>query len=138
MKILDTITGSNIGGRDGQGQTADGKLDIKFSLAKALGGKGEGVTPEHLFAVGYSSCFAGAMQFVAAQKKIHLPKDFSITAKVDLTQNDEGNFQLQVELTAKAPGIEKAQLEDLLKVAHTVCPYSRAIHGNVDVKLTAV
>jgi Ohr subfamily peroxiredoxin len=137
MKILDSITGSNIGGRDGQGQTVDGKLDIKFSLAKALGGKGEGVTPEHLFAVGYSSCFAGAMQFVAGQKKIHLPKDFSITAKVDLTQTDEGNFQLQVGLTAKAPGIEKAQLEDLLKVAHTVCPYSRAIKGNVDVTLTA-
>ena len=136
-KVLDSITGSNIGGRDGQGSTVDGKLDIKFSLAKALGGKGEGVTPEHLFAVGYSSCFAGAMQFVAGQKKIHLPKDFSITAKVDLTQTDVGQFQLAVELTAKAPGIDKPVLEDLLATAHTVCPYSRAIHGNVDVKLSA-
>ena len=76
------------------------------------------------------------MQFVAGQKKIHLPPDFSITAKVDLTQTDAQQFQLAVELTAKAPGIEKAQLEDLLKVSHTVCPYSRAIHGNVDVKLS--
>jgi Ohr subfamily peroxiredoxin len=76
------------------------------------------------------------MQFVAGQKKIHLPPDFSITTKVDLGQTDEGNFQLAVELTAKAPGIEKSQLEELLKVAHTVCPYSRAIKGNVDVKLS--
>jgi len=45
-----------------------------FSLAKALGGKGEGATPEHMFALGYSACFASAMQFVAGQKKIHLPK----------------------------------------------------------------
>jgi lipoyl-dependent peroxiredoxin len=136
MKVLDTITGTNIGGRDGKGQTSDGKLDVKFSLAKALGGKGEGATPEHLFALGYSACFAGATQYVAGQKKIHLPPDFSITAKVDLTMTDEGNFQLQVELTAKAPGIDKAQLEELVKTAHTVCPYSRAIKGNVDVKLS--
>jgi len=136
MKILDTISATNIGGRDGKGRSSDGKLDIKFSLAKALGGKGEGATPEHLFALGYSACFASAMQYVAGQKKIHLPPDFSLTAKVDLTQTDEGNFQLQVELTAKAPGIEKAQLEELVKTAHTVCPYSRAIQGNVDVKLS--
>jgi Ohr subfamily peroxiredoxin len=137
MKVLDSITGSNVGGRDGKGSTVDGKLDVKFSLAKALGGKGEGVTPEHLFAVGYSSCFAGAMQFVAGHEKVKLPPDFSITAKVDLTQTDANQFQLQVELTAKAPGIEKAVLEELLAKAHTVCPYSRAIHGNVDVKLIA-
>lgn len=137
MKVLDSITGFNVGGRDGHGQTVDGKVDVKLSLAKSLGGKGEGITPEHLFAVGYSSCFAGAMQLVASQKKVHLPKDFSITAKVDLTMTDENKLQLQVELTAKAPGIDKATLEDLLATAHTVCPYSRAIHGNVDVRLTA-
>ena len=60
MKILDTISATNIGGRDGKGQTSDGKLDIKFSLAKAFGGKGEGATPEHLFGLGYSACFASA------------------------------------------------------------------------------
>jgi len=136
MKVLDTISATNIGGRNGKGKTSDGKLDVQFSLAKALGGKGEGATPEHMFALGYSACFASAMQFVAGQKKIHLPPDFSVTVKVDLTQTDEGNFQLQVELTAKAPGIDKAQLEELLKISHTVCPYSRAIKGNVDVKLS--
>lgn len=135
MKVLDSITGTNIGGRDGKGSTADGKLDVKFSLAKNLGGKGEGITPEHLFAVGYSACFAGAAQFVAGHKKIKLPADFSITAKVDLTMTDDNKFQLQVELTIKADGVDKAVLKELVEEAHTVCPYSRAIHGNVDVKL---
>jgi Ohr subfamily peroxiredoxin len=136
MKVLDTISATNIGGRNGKGKTSDGKVEIQFSLAKALGGKGEGATPEHMFALGYSACFASAMQFVAGQKKIHLPPDFSITTKVDLGQTDEGNFQLAVDLIAKAPGLEKSQLEELLKVSHTVCPYSRAIKGNVDVKLS--
>jgi len=136
MKVLDTISATNVGGRNGKGTSSDGKVEIQFSLAKALGGKGEGATPEHMFALGYSACFASAMQFVAGQKKIHLPPDFSITTKVDLGQTEEGKFQLAVELTAKAPGIEKAQLEELLNISHTVCPYSRAIHGNVDVKLS--
>ena len=136
MQVLDTISATNIGGRNGKGTSSDGKVEIQFSLAKALGGKGEGATPEHMFALGYSACFASAMQFVAGQMKVHLPPDFSVTTKVDLTKTDEGNFQLAVELIAKAPGIDKAQLEELLKISHTVCPYSRAIKGNVDVKLS--
>jgi osmotically inducible protein OsmC len=136
MKVLDTISATNIGGRNGKGKSSDGKVEIQFSLAKALGGKGEGATPEHMFALGYSACFASAMQFVAGQKKIHLPPDFSITTKVDLTQTDDSKFQLQVELIVKADGVEKAQLQELLEVADTVCPYSRAIKGNVDVKLS--
>jgi osmotically inducible protein OsmC len=136
MTVLDSISATTTGGRDGQGESSDGKLKVKFSLAKALGGKGEGITPEHLFAQGYTACFGSALQYVAGQKKVHLPADFSITAKVDLAKADDGNFQLVVELIAKAPGIDKAQLEEFVKIAHTVCPYSRAIHGNVPVKLT--
>jgi osmotically inducible protein OsmC len=135
-KVLDTISATNVGGRNGKGTSSDGKVEIQFSLAKALGGKGEGATPEHLFALGYSACFASAMQYVAGQKKIHLPPDFSITAKVDLTQTYAQQFQLAVELVAKADGVEKSQLEELLKISDTVCPYSRAIKGNVDVKLS--
>jgi lipoyl-dependent peroxiredoxin len=137
MTVLDSISATTIGGRDGHGESSDGKLKVKFSLAKALGGKGEGITPEHLFAQGYAACFGSALQFFAGQKKIHLPADFSITSKVDLTKTDEGNFQLQVELIGKAPGIDKAQIEELMKSADTICPYSRAIRGNVKVTLTA-
>jgi Ohr subfamily peroxiredoxin len=136
MKVLDTISATTTGGRNGQGQSSDGKLKVQFSLAKNLGGKGEGLTPEHLFAQGYSACFGGALQFVAGQKKIHTSPDLSITAKVDLCQTDDGKFQLAVELTAKDPSIEKDKLQELVEIAHTVCPYSRAIHGNVEVKLS--
>src|ERR1700761_2434832 len=136
MKVLDTISATTTGGRNGSGQSSDGKLKVQFSLAKNLGGKGDGLTPEHLFAQGYSACFGGALQFVAGQKKIKTSPDLSITAKVDLLQTDDSKFQLGVELTVKDPTIDKAQLQELMEVAHTVCPYSRAIHGNVDVKLS--
>jgi osmotically inducible protein OsmC len=136
MKVLDTISATTTGGRDGKGQTSDGKLDVKFSLMKALGGKGEGITPEHLFAQGYSACFGSALQYVAGLKKVHLPADFSITATVRIGQTDEGNFQLEADLLGKADGVDKATLEELMNTAHTVCPYSRGIKGNVPVTLS--
>jgi osmotically inducible protein OsmC len=136
MKLLDSISATTTGGRDGKGQTSDGKLDVKFSLMKALGGKGEGITPEHLFAQGYSACFGSALQYVAGLKKIHLPSDFSITATTRIGQTDEGNFQLETDLVGKADGVDKAVLQELMETAHTVCPYSRATKGNMPVKLS--
>jgi len=136
MKVLDTISATTTGGRNGTGSTSDGKLDVKFSLMKALGGKGDGLTPEHLFAQGYSACFGSALQYVAGLKKIHLPEDFSITATTRIGQTDEGNFQLETDLVGKAEGVDKAVLQELMETAHTVCPYSRATKGNMAVKLS--
>jgi Ohr subfamily peroxiredoxin len=137
MKTLSTISATTVGGRDGQGQTSDGKFKAEFALPKELGGRGkEGITPEHLFAQGYSACFGSALQFVAGQKKIRLSPDFSVTVTVDLLTTDAGGFALGAQLKANLPGVDKAQAEELVKIAHTVCPYSNAIKGNVDVKLS--
>src|SRR5476651_571674 len=120
MKILSTSSATTVGGRDGTGSSEDGKLNLEFALPKELGGKGkEGITPEHLFAQGYSACYGSALQFVAGQKKITLSPDFSVTVKVDLNMGDDG-FSLNVELIANLPGLEKAQVEELMKIADTV------------------
>ena len=137
MKVLTTISATTTGGRDGHGQTSDGKFKADFALPKELGGRGkEGISPEHLFAQGYSACFGSALQYVAGQKKIHLSPDFSVTVTVDLLQTDAGGFALGAKLKASLPGVEKAQAEEMVKIAHTVCPYSNAIKGNVDVELS--
>jgi len=137
MKTLTTISATTVGGRDGHGQTSDGKVKADFALPKELGGRGkDGISPEHLFAQGYSACFGSALQYVAGQKKIHLSPDFSVTVTVDLLLTDAGGFALGAALTANLPGIDKAEAEEMVKIAHTVCPYSNAIKGNVDVKLS--
>jgi organic hydroperoxide reductase OsmC/OhrA len=70
------------GGRDGAASSSDGKLDVRLSTPKELGGGGgEGINPEQLFAAGYAACFLGALKFVAFQSKIALPAD----ARVDTT-----------------------------------------------------
>ena len=126
---------TSTGGRDGKSRSSDGKLEVKLSTPKELGGAGgDGTNPEQLFAAGYSACFIGALKFVAGQEKKALPAEASITAKVGIGQIP-GGFGLEVELTISLPGIERAVAEELVAAAHQVCPYSNATRGNIDVRL---
>jgi len=83
-KVVYTANATSTGGRDGRSTTPDGLLDVKLSVPKAMGGKGEGTNPEQLFAAGYSACFLGAMGFVAGQQKKALPAGTKIDAEVDI------------------------------------------------------
>ena len=126
---------TSTGGRDGTSRSSDGKLDVKLSTPKALGGAGgEGTNPEQMFAAGYSACFIGALKFVAGQQKQPLPADSSITAKVGIGQIP-GGFGLDIDLHINLPGLAQADAEDLVEKAHQVCPYSNATRNNVDVRL---
>jgi len=135
MNVLYTTSATTTGGRDGKTETADGKLSLDLNLSKELGGKGgAGTNPEQLFAMGYSACYGSALQLIAGQQKIDLG-DFTVNAEVSLGKTDEGDLQLGVILDAYIPGIEVAAGEELMKDAHEVCPYSRAIEDNIDVTL---
>ncbi|MBA1197809.1 organic hydroperoxide resistance protein [Pseudomonas shirazensis] len=126
---------TSTGGRDGKSRSDDGKLEVKLSTPKELGGAGgEGSNPEQLFAAGYSACFIGALKFVAGQAKQPLPADTSITAKVGIGQIP-GGFGLDIDLEINLPGLEQAAAQELVDKAHQVCPYSNATRGNVDVRL---
>jgi len=124
------------GGRDGRATTADGTFDVKLSTPKELGGAGgEGNNPEQLFAAGYSACFLGALKFVAAQEKVQVPAESTVTATVGIGPRSEGGFGLDVALRIALPGIERQQAEALVQKAHQVCPYSNATRSNLDVRL---
>ena len=132
MPILSTISGTTTGGRDGHGETSDGLIKADFKS------KGGGPTPEHFFALGYSACFGSALSGVARLKKVQLPPDFSVTVKIDLNQGENHDYSLIAELQVKLPGMEKSAAEELVKAADQMCPYSKAIRGNVPVKLTVL
>ncbi|GAB3029926.1 MULTISPECIES: organic hydroperoxide resistance protein [Oleiagrimonas] len=126
------------GGRDGRAVSSDEVLDIRLTTPKSLGGDGaEGTNPEQLFAAGYSACFLGAMKFVAAQDKMRLPADTAITGHVGIGPIPTG-FGIEVELQIQLPGMERETAEALVQKAHTVCPYSNATRGNIDVTLTVI
>ncbi len=129
-----TATG---GGRDGASRSEDGKVDVRLSVPKELGGPGgDGTNPEQLFATGYSACFLGALRFVAGKEKVTVPADATVTADVGIGPRDDGTgFGLDVALTVSVPGVDRAVAEDLVRKAHVVCPYSHATKGNIDVRL---
>lgn len=135
MDILYTARASSTGGRDGQSKSDDGRLAVKLSTPKALGGAGgEGTNPEQLFAAGYSACFIGALKFVSGQEKVKLPEDTQVDAEVGIGQI-EGGFGIAVTLNVDLPGLELAQAEHIVEKAHQVCPYSNATRGNISVDL---
>ena len=140
-KALYTATATATGGRAGTAKSSDGAIDVTLSTPKELGGAGgPGTNPEQLFAAGYSACFIGAMKAVAGKQKIALPAEVSITSDVAIGPhaNKPGAFGIQVDMKISVPGMDRAQLEALVKTAHEVCPYSNATRGNVDVSLTIV
>ncbi|WP_367344814.1 organic hydroperoxide resistance protein [Stenotrophomonas bentonitica] len=137
-KVLYTAHATATGGREGHATSSDKVLDVQLSTPRELGGAGgPGTNPEQLFAAGYSACFLGALKFVAGQAKVALPAETSITGNVGIGQIPTG-FGIEVELQINVPGLERAQVEELVQKAHIVCPYSNATRGNIDVTLTIV
>ncbi len=134
MAVLASETASTTGGRDGRATSADGKINHAISPP---GSNGPGTNPEQLFAAGYSACFGGAIGAAAAMAKVPIRgNDIKVTATVNLHKEETGFF-ISATLNAELPGVDQAQAEALVAKAHTICPYSKATRGNVDVKLQA-
>ena len=136
MAALYTTTAISKGGRAG-GKVAltDGGLWYHTEHSKGLGGSGEGSNPEQLFALGWANCFNSAVLFVATQKKIDASKA-EVKCEVGIGR-DESGLGLSAKLTLAIPGMERAQVQELLDAAHQVCPYSKATRNNIPVELVA-
>ncbi len=137
IKKVYTAVATAVGGRGGGTASSDDKqLDVVIAHPKEMGGTGKGVNPEQLFAVGYSSCFLGAMKFANSQQKkpLALAPESSVTAHVSIgPRSDKKGFGIAVQLDVSLPGLTAAQASGLAKKGHIVCPYSHAIRKNVKV-----
>jgi Ohr subfamily peroxiredoxin len=137
MEIAYSEKATTRGGRNGHGETEDGKVKVDFSLPKQLGGAGgPGATPEHLLALGYSACFGSALQFVGGQQKKRLT-DINVTATVGIGRDDSG-LGFSIELEVSLPEVSTEEAQALAEAAHKVCPYSRAFREGVPVSIKVV
>lgn len=136
MSALYSTQARTHGGRAGHVETSDGLLSVDLAMPKELGGPGGATNPEQLFAAGYAACFESALRLVARKEKTSL-EDVAMTSTVSLLPNGQGGFVLDVALEAETKGVDQATAEALVSAAHQICPYSNALRGNVDVKLTA-
>jgi Ohr subfamily peroxiredoxin len=134
-KTLYTARTHTTGAREnGRARSSDGQLDIRLSTP---GADRPGTNPEQLFAAGWSACFEGAMGIAARRMKVSLPSELAIDAEVDLCLKD-GEYFLRARLNVSLPGIAQDVARPLIDAAHQTCPYSKAIHGNVDVTINLV
>ncbi len=137
MQVLYTAKASATGGREGRASSDDQVLDVALSTPKQLGGAGgPGTNPEQWFAAGYSACFLSAMKLVGGALKTPVPADTVVSAEVGIGPNEQGGFALSVKLSAHLPGMDQAAAEAVVQRAHSVCPYSNATRGNIDVALS--
>lgn len=121
-------------GRDGRTVVQESDLDFTMTTPKEMGGSGEGVNPEQLFAAGYAACFHSALKAVAKDKDVDVT-DSAVGARVTLNNGSEGFF-LSVELEVTIPGLAPEDAQALADAAHEMCPYSKATRGNIDVSVT--
>ncbi len=138
MKAIYTTSVEAAGdGRNGHVTSEDGFLDLDLRIPKEMGGPGAASNPEQLFAAGYAACFHSALKMLAGQEHLDASGTM-VSATVSIGTLESGGFGLAVELDIDAPNIEGTAAEALVAKAHTVCPYSNATRGNVEVALNVI
>ncbi|OKO71424.1 Ohr family peroxiredoxin [Bradyrhizobium sp. AS23.2] len=128
-KVLFTGKTHVTSGPDGAARSSDGSVDIKLAQPHPAA--------ENLFAAAWSACYLGALGLAAAQRKVKLPSEPSVDTAIDLN-NANGEFFLRARLDVSVPGVDRAVAQELIEAAHGVCPYSKAVHGNIEVTTTLV
>ena len=124
------------GGRDGHVATHDRTLDLDVRPPKELGGSGEGTNPEQLVASGWAACFNGALQLMMKQDGVNSDQTPEVEVTMTLHKGDDGMF-LTATINATVFDVDQDKATELVNKAHEFCPYSKAMRGNVDAKVTA-
>lgn len=124
QNVLFTGKTHNTNGRDGGARSSDGHLDIKMKQPHPAA--------ENLFGAAWSACYMGAIEVAASQRQIKLPAGTAVDAEIDLNA-DDGSYFLSARLNVSVPGIEPEVARELLEAAHSICPYSKATQGNINV-----
>ncbi|HVU31892.1 MAG TPA: Ohr family peroxiredoxin [Opitutaceae bacterium] len=118
------------GGRNGTVEAADGDFRVELSTDESP----DSVTPEHLFAGAYGSCYLGALLNAAERAHITL-RGVTLVARAHLEEDNRGGYVLAVELRASMPGVAATDAQHIMNLAHQTCPYSKATRGNINVTL---
>lgn len=123
-KTLFTGRTHTTGGRDGAGRSEDGFVDVKLPAPHPAA--------ENLFGVAWSACYLGAIELAAAQHKVKLSNAPSADAEISLNKAGDAYF-LSASFKVSVPGVDRATAEKIAETAHGICPYSKAVHGNIEV-----
>jgi lipoyl-dependent peroxiredoxin len=128
-KVLFTGKTHTTNGPNGAAHSGDGFLDIKLPQPHPAA--------ENLFGAAWSACYMGALELAANKKHVKLPPEVAVDAEINLN-NEGGSFFLTSKLNVSLPGVDRGVAEELIQDAHGICPYSKAVHGNIAVETKLV
>lgn len=128
-KIMFSGTTHNVGGKNGSTRSADGFLNLQFDDPHPAA--------ENFFGAAWSGCFMGAIGVAAGLKKVTLPEAPSVDATIDLLA-EGGEYFLRAKLDVTVPGIDIELARELVHIAHEICPYSKAVRGNIEVEVNTL
>jgi Ohr subfamily peroxiredoxin len=130
-----TATATSSGdGRNGFVRSAEGHIDQSVRIPSSFGGPGGATNPEELFAAAYAVCFHNALRLVAKDKGLAIGDDSTVDVAIGIGP-DETSFVINATITARLPGVDAQQAQELVAAAHQICPYSKATRGNMPVDL---
>jgi len=95
-------------------------------------------SPEELLAAAHAACFSMAFSLVLAEAGA--PADqLSVGATCLLEQLSDGFTitTVNLDVVGQVPGLDSHRFEQAAEQAAQLCPVSKALSGNVDVRLTA-
>jgi osmotically inducible protein OsmC len=97
----------------------------------------KGTNPEELIAAAHAGCFSMAFSAQLGNAGI-TPQSIETTADVTLEKLEKGwtVTQVQLTVTAKAPGADKAAVEKAAQAAKEGCPISRLLNAKIGMTLT--
>jgi osmotically inducible protein OsmC len=130
-----TWEGDLIGG-SGRVKVASGALD-EFPVSwasRAESQKGK-TSPEELIAAAHSACYCMAFSNGLA-KAGHKPEELNTTAEVEFVPGT-GITSVSLTVRGRVKGIDDAEFQRLAEEAKEGCPVSKALHGNVELRLEA-
>jgi lipoyl-dependent peroxiredoxin len=133
MEKLYTAVVTARGGRTGTVKSSDGLIDFQLGKPAEMGGKGDALNPELLFAAAYGACYGGSLEWVANSRHIELG-DYTVETHISFNQDGNG-VALSGELHVHLPGMDQPVAAKLAHLAHVGCLYSKAVKGGMEVNL---
>ncbi|MDQ6878795.1 MAG: OsmC family peroxiredoxin [Candidatus Dormibacteraeota bacterium] len=121
------------GGRVKPASGAFAELPVTWaSRAESQPGK---TSPEELIAAAHAACFSMAFSN-GLSKAGHKVEELNTTAEVDFVPGT-GITSVTLTVRGRIGGIEEAEFQQLAEAAKEGCPVSKALSGNVELKLEA-
>ncbi len=127
-------TATAIGGRDGMINDESSRMTYELRKPIEMDGKEKsGTDPEALFAAGYASCLASAIEYLLSANGVSYD-GVTVKATNHLMMVPNKGFQFKLTVETRIAGVSSDVEAEYITKGQAFCPFSRAIKGNVMVE----